>query len=227
MAPEPTGLGVPAHEHRVLDATARYLSIFFCLPVKVGRAVPGDSVPQRRHPTWQIKQASAERLLFRILHPRLPDDAACLFGVTTVDLYPDRHWNYVYGLASYRQRVGVCSIYRMGTPIVGHRSSQRSVLLRTLKIASHEMAHVLSMRHCYRHRCNMGGMNYVGELDLRPMALCPECLAKVTWATRCDPIARYRGLTRFCRDHGLAEQTRRYGELLGGLTGVAGLEEKP
>jgi len=145
-----------------------------------------------------------------VLAPRLPRDATALLGLTAVDLYPRRDWNYVFGFASYHHHVGVVSMYRMGTPVEGHAKSQRTVLLRTLRIAAHETAHTLAIRHCVKHRCNMGGMNYTGELDRRPLALCPECLAKVLWATGCDPAARYRRLVRFCRRHGLAEQARRF-----------------
>jgi len=199
---------------RILTLTARYLSIFFCLPVKLGRPALEPGFSTRRHPRWGVEQVDAEHALNRVLAPRLPDDAACMIGMTSSDLYPRKHWNYVYGLASPRKRVGVLSFYRRGTPVAGHEPSQQRALLRTLKIASHETAHMFSVRHCVKHRCNMGGMNYVGELDRRPMALCPECVAKILWATGCDPVARYRRLARFCRRHGLAEQARRYDDLL-------------
>jgi archaemetzincin len=203
---------------RIATLTARYLSIFFCLPARLGRPAPEGAFSTRRHPRWGLEQANAEHALNRVLAPRLPDDAAFMLGVTTKDLYPLASWNYVYGLASLHKRVGLVSMYRMGTPVVGHAPSQRRVMLRTLKIASHESTHMVSAQHCVKYRCNMGGMNYTGELDRRPMALCPECVAKVLWATGCDPVARYRRLARFCRDHGLAEQARRYDDLRWQLT---------
>jgi archaemetzincin len=199
----------------ILDEAARYLSIFFCLPVKVARPMPQSRLPSgawREHPRWGIRQLDAERVL-GVLRPLLPADAVYLVGVTSVDLYPRAHWNYVYGLASFQHRVGVWSFYRMGTPVAGNPASQRTALIRSLKIATHEAAHMLSVLHCTKHRCNMGGMNYTGELDRRPTELCPECLAKVLWATGCEPVSRYARLERFCRAHGLEAEARRFATL--------------
>jgi len=210
-----------APRRRIVADVGRYLSAFFCLPVRLARPLPQGDIPGgawRRHPRWGIRQVGAERLLDDLLRPLLPADAAALVGLTTVDLYPRQDWNYVFGMGSYRHRVAVVSMYRMGTPIVGHAESQRTVLARTLRIVTHETGHMLSVRHCIKHRCNMGGMNYTGELDRRPMELCPECLAKVLWATGCDPLARYRRLARFCRDRGLGAQAARFEALAAALS---------
>ena len=196
----------------ILAETAQYLSIFFCLPVKVARPMRELRIAWRTHPRRGFRQLDAEQLL-GVLRPLVPDDALHLMGVTTVDLYPRAHWRAVYGLALREHRVGVWSMYRMGTPVMGDPASQRTALLRSLKIATHEAAHMLSVLHCTKHRCNMGGMNYTGELDRRPMELCPECLAKVLWATGCDPVARYTRLERFCRAHGLEAEARRFAAL--------------
>jgi archaemetzincin len=215
-----------APRQQILTSVVDYLSIFFCLPVKVARSMPESAIPRkawREHPRWGIRQVNAEHLLYRVLAPRLPRDATAMLGLTGVDLYPREDWNYVFGFASYHHRVGVVSMYRMGTPIEGHVESQRTVLSRTLRIAAHETSHTLAIRHCIKHRCNMGGMNYTGELDRRPLALCPECLAKVLWATGCDPAARYRRLARFCRRHGLEEQARRFEALRRAVTEAGGV----
>ena len=55
------------------------------------------------------------------------------------------------------------------------------------------------------------------QTDAQPV--CPECLAKLCWATGCDPLVRYRDLIEFCKQHDLtAEQTfyRRAFQLLAG-----------
>jgi archaemetzincin len=201
-----------ATRREILARNAQYLSIFFCLPVRVARPIEDRRIAWRAHPRRGFRQLDAEQLL-GVLRPLVPDDALHLMGVTAVDLYPRAHWRAVYGLALRERRVGVWSLYRMGTPIAGHPASQRTALLRSLKIATHEAAHMLSIRHCTRHRCNMGGMNYTGDLDRRPVELCPECVAKVLWATGCDPVTRYTRLERFCRAHGLVAEARRFAAL--------------
>jgi archaemetzincin len=63
----------------------------------------------------------------------------------------------------------------------------------------------------------MCGSNNRSESDRRPLALCPECAAKVAWATRCAPAARYRRLLRLSREAGLKEEAAFYARLLRAL----------
>ena len=66
----------------------------------------------------RLRQAGAARagtqyltaaILNDLLRPRLPQDAICYLGVTMEDLYPQPDWNFVFGQASLRERVGVYS----------------------------------------------------------------------------------------------------------------------
>ena len=82
----------------------------------------------------------------------------------------------------------------------------RLCLLRTLKTATHETGHMFSMNHCIRYECNMCGSNHREESDRRPIALCPECVAKVAWATGADLAPRYRKLAEFARAQGLVKE---------------------
>lgn len=84
---------------------------------------------------------------------------------------------------------------------------------RTLETATHETGHMLSMHHCLHLSCNMCGSNNRGESDRRPIALCPQCLAKLSWATRCQPKGRYRRLAVLCAKYGLREQAALYRRL--------------
>jgi archaemetzincin len=52
----------------------------------------------------------------------------------------------------------------------------------------------------------MGGVNSLDELDRSPLWLCPECMAKIAWATGADPVARYRKLAELCKAEGLADE---------------------
>lgn len=42
----------------------------------------------------------------------VPDDAYCVMGITLQDIYPGPNWNYVYGWATYKARVGIFSFVR-------------------------------------------------------------------------------------------------------------------
>ena len=75
------------------------------------------------------------------------------------------------------------------------------------------------MLHCTAYECNMCGSNSLTESDRRPSALCPECLAKVCWATVSDPVERYRKLKAFCEKHGLKDEAAFYGRSIKALGG--------
>jgi archaemetzincin len=69
--------------------------------------------------------------------------------------------------------------------------------------ASHETAHVLTMKHCTAHRCLMNGSNHQEERDARPLHPCPVCLRKLLWNLRVEPAPYLTRLAAFCRRHGL------------------------
>lgn len=56
----------------------------------------------------------------------------------------------------------------------------RKVQYRAIKTACHELCHVLSIRHCQGYECLMNGSSQLEEADLKPFALCPVCLRKIS-----------------------------------------------
>ena len=153
-----------------------------------------------------MRQIKSTFVLDQVLKPNLPEDAFALIAFTSSDLYPADDWNFVFGQASLRHRVGVWSIFRNGNP----ETEFKDCLLRTLKTATHETGHMFSVRHCIDYDCNMCGSNSREESDRRPLYLCPQCVAKIWWATRCDPVGRFRQLENFCAQHGLADEATYY-----------------
>ncbi|UCG88288.1 MAG: hypothetical protein JSW71_07015 [Gemmatimonadota bacterium] len=216
---QPLGEFTPA-EQAILDATADFLGRFFQLPVKIRDGWPESIVPdeaRRRHPDWGGEQILTGYVLHDLLKPELPEDAAAVLALTTTDLWPGEGWNFVFGEASIRERVGVWSIKRYGDPSAG-KAAFRKCLLRTIQTASHETGHMLSMLHCTAYQCNMCGSNSLEESDRRPLPLCPECLAKLCWATGFDPVKRYRQLAEFCEKHGLSDSQAFYERAIEALT---------
>ena len=204
------------NQRKVVEKSAEYLEIFFGCQTELLEplgldVIPGDA--RRVHPSWGVRQILSTYVLDELLPPRLPDDAVALIVLTTSDLYPADDWNFVFGQASLRGRVGVWSLFRFGDP----ETEFSTVLKRTLATASHETGHMFSMAHCIAYECSMCGSNNLGESDRRPMALCPECVAKVWWATDVDPVERYRKLQAFCQENGLSDTGDFYQQSLDAL----------
>ena len=194
-----------ATQSRIVTLTADFLGRYFDMPVKQLKVLPLSVIPpeaHRTHPTWGDKQILTGYVLEKVLKPALPKDAFACIALTSSDLWPGAGWNFVFGQASLTERVGVWSMYRNGDPDADEQAFGLC-LLRTLKTASHELGHMCSMLHCTKYECNMCGSNHREESDRRPLALCPECMAKVCWATKADPIGRYGKLLEFCRTNKL------------------------
>ena len=68
------------------------------------------------------------------------------------------------------------------------------------------------------YECGACGSNNLPEMDRRPLALCPECLAKLCWATGADPAERFRKLAALARKQGLLEESSFWDASLNALT---------
>jgi len=197
-------------EKKIVRLTAKFLNAFYGLPVITKKNFPLSKIPEKaRRVNWGTEQLLTTYILYDVLKPNLPDDAILYLGLTASDLWPGKGWNFVFGQASLREKVGVWSIQRNGNPS-GTAEEFRLCLLRTLKTASHEAGHMFSIRHCTAYECGMCGSNSRPESDRRPLAFCPECHAKVIWATKTDPAKRLNKLIEFCKENKLKEEAEFY-----------------
>ena len=102
---------------KVIEYAAEYLKEFFQLPVHLEDEKqfnePLSLENYRIHPDWKIKQIRTGYVLDNLLLPVLPEDAAAMIAFTSEDLYPDKNFNFVFGQASFENRVGVWSLYRL------------------------------------------------------------------------------------------------------------------
>ena len=90
-----------------LDQLRQFTAAFFMMEVVV--LPPSDwtqdHITSRRNPwTGQTQLLTGD--ILNALEARLPKDAFALLGITMTDLYPDPSWNFVFGQASTRNRVG-------------------------------------------------------------------------------------------------------------------------
>jgi archaemetzincin len=194
-------------QDQVVQRCGDYLGLFFDVPVRVRRHVPLAEVParaRRTHPDWGDDQILSTYVLREVLVPDRPDDALAYLALTASDLWPGKGWNFVFGQANLRKRVGVWSLYRNGDPAEGE-TAYRLCLRRTLATATHETGHVLTMKHCTAFACLMNGSNHQEERDGRPLHLCPVCLRKLLWNLQAEPAAYLKRLEAFCRECGLEE----------------------
>ncbi len=219
---QPLGDFTP-RQRTVVRLAAEYVQAYFSLPVTVREDLPLSLIPaeaRRKHPVWKDDQVLSTYVLEKVLFPRLPGDAVAYIAFTTSDLWPGEGWNFVFGQASLSDRVGVWSLYRYGNPDES-QAAFRLALLRAIKVGTHETGHMFSLAHCTRYECNMAGSNHLAEMDRRPAWLCPECLAKLCFATRADPVKHCERLAAFCKANGLKREQEFFEKSVGLLHGPA------
>jgi archaemetzincin len=149
--------------------------------------------------------------LLALLRRNLPADAYALLGITMVDLYPEPSWNFVFGQASLRERVGVYGFARYDPRFSGTKppaDGQSLLLRRSCKVLAHETAHMFGIEHCVYFHCLMNGSNHLAESDARPLHLCPVDLHKLQASIGFDVVERYRRLLAFSRAAGWRDESR-------------------
>ncbi|HMC23950.1 MAG TPA: archaemetzincin [Candidatus Udaeobacter sp.] len=187
-----------------------FAAAFFSVEVKALPAVSlnASKFTTRDNPnTGNLQILTSDILDF--LKARMPADAFCTLAITMEDLYPEASWNFVFGQASLRERVGVYSFARYDPAFYGEargKNYQTLLLRRSCKVLAHETGHMFGLAHCTFFNCLMNGSNHLAESDRRPLHLCPVCLRKLQWSIEFDVLERYRSLERVARTDGFIEE---------------------
>lgn len=175
-----------------------YLKTYFQLETKVLPVLSNTIFPEKvkRISKEGQEQVLAGYVLDSILIKRKPKDAIVLMGITEKDLFPLPEWNYVFGLASYKDGVGVTSIYRFADGQLTDSNFNKS-LLRLIKISSHEIGHMFGISHCLNANCVMNGTNSLSETDYHLARACSLCQRKLNSSIHYDNKKRLHELKDF------------------------------
>jgi archaemetzincin len=189
-----------------------YASAYFAMQVEVlpPLTLDGRNITTRIN-TYTRKPQILTSDVLAILKEKIPDDAFCLLAITMEDLYPEDSWNFVFGQASLRERVGIYSFARYDPAFYGDKREkdyEKLILRRSCKVLVHETGHIFGLQHCIFFRCVMNGSNHLKESDSRPLYLCPVCLRKLQYSIGFDVIARYGSLYRFYKKFGFDDDAR-------------------
>ncbi|MFX1451205.1 MAG: archaemetzincin [Promethearchaeota archaeon] len=198
-------------ERKVINLTSEFIGIFFNLSININPDLPLDIIPDKARRNNPEPQLNTRYIIYQILIPRFPKDAAVFIASTTIDLWPENGWNFVFGEAE--DLVGVWSLNRFGDAN-GTKDEFQRCLLRAMKIATHETVHTFSLNHCIGYKCTMNHSNSLKELDRNPLMCCPDCMAKICWILKTDPISRYKKIKKFCQGHGFIEEQRFFCDLI-------------
>ncbi len=214
---QPIGRFEPGRSPKLADL-AECARAYFTLPVEVldPLSLESGKLTTRINSYTKNRQVLATEVL-EWLERRLPGDAFCLLGVTMEDLYPEPSWNFVFGMASIRERVGVFSFTRYDPAFYGEPRGpdyQQVLIRRSCKVLTHETGHMFGLYHCIYYECGMNGSNHLDESDSRPIHLCPVCLRKLHHAIGFEVVERYKKLQAFYRRVGLADEAAWVGKRL-------------
>jgi len=190
----------------VFEVVRDFIKPFFGLPLVTDPAVDLATIPESATRVQTLEgraQLLTSHLLNDTLMKRRQARDAAVLGLTASDLWPGPGWNFVFGQASLKERVGVWSMARSGDPDQGPQLRDLCAL-RTVMTATHETGHMFGIRHCIVYECGMNGSNHAEERDRQPLEFCPECQAKLWWTLRLDPLQRSRALETVARNRGFA-----------------------
>ncbi|MBI2388735.1 MAG: hypothetical protein HYV09_03875 [Deltaproteobacteria bacterium] len=188
---------------------------FFAMPVRLLPSLSVDDaiaagVRTRTNASTGKRQLRTGDVLM-LLRRWLPADAFSLSAFTLEDLYPEESWNFVFGQASLRERVGVFSFARHDPAFFGappRAGGEGLQLRRALNVMAHETGHMFGLQHCIYFACLMNGSNHLAETDRRPFHACPVCLHKLARSIGFDVMERYRTIEAVLRRVGFVDEAQ-------------------
>ena len=119
------------------------------------------------------KQYDAAAILKRLEGLAKVSGSTLLIGITEKDLYVQGS-NYIFGLADPQRSAGVVSLARLRV-----NSNPRLLSERIMKEVSHEVGHLVGLKHCPEPTCIMSFANSTFDVDSKLPMLCKDCLGQI------------------------------------------------
>jgi len=177
-------------------------AFYYPLPVKIINAVSIEKIKvESRINEYTHKIQYHAGTILNCGKKFVPKDAYAMICILHDDLYPRDSWNFVFGLASLSDRIGVFSFARYNPVFFGEdppKDLDDIILYRACKVMSHELGHQFGIKHCVFYSCAMNGSNHLEEASSRPIYECPVCLRKLHLAIGFDVVERYTELAKAC-----------------------------
>jgi archaemetzincin len=196
-----------ALQTKQIELTREYLQIYFQLESKILETASNNIIPDhaRRIGREEQEQLLAGYILDSVLKKDKPLNRIAVMGLTELDLFPSPSWNYVFGLASYTQKIGVSSIYRLQDEKLTE-ANFNLCLSRLLKVSSHELGHMFGLAHCIEANCVMNGTNSIPETDEHSIRLCSNCQKKINSGLKYDNKKRLNELAAYFKRNNLMRE---------------------
>lgn len=214
----------PEKQSPSVEVLKEYVAAYFAMEVEIlpPLALSEYTFTGRINPYTRNRQILTRDVL-TFLQKKLPADAFCILAITMEDLYPEPSWNFVFGQASLKERVGVYSFVRYDPAFYREergKDYQKVLLKRSCKVLVHEMAHMFGLKHCIFFKCVLNGSNHLEESDSRPLHLCPVCLRKLQFNIGFDVVGRFHKLNLFYRGVGFDDEACWLANRLRGISGA-------
>ena len=200
----------PKESSPSVERLKNYTGAFFSSKVEI---LPHLNIKEAKLTTRVTPYTKRPQILtsdiLNLLKKNLPKDAFCLIAITMEDLYPHPTWNFVFGQASLRERVGVYSFARYDPTFYGEDRGEdykKLMMWRSCKVLVHEICHMFGIEHCIFYHCVMNGSNHLEESDARPHHLCPVDLRKLHYCIGFDAVGLYKKLQLFYEECGFEKE---------------------
>jgi archaemetzincin len=136
------------------------------------------------------------------------------------DFYSDVSDLFIAGFAQGNSRVAAFSFFRYNPCLqfgdefwydwnmkkTKSKSMSKIILLRSCRLLTHEIGHLLGIDHCIYYKCLMNGSGHIEEDFSQPLFLCPVDLRKLSQLAEFDIIQRYEQLLDFCTENQFEEE---------------------
>jgi archaemetzincin len=119
------------------------------------------------------QQYSSTQILAALAARQAPSSRR-LLGIISADLYIPI-LTFVFGEAQLNGSCAIASTFRLRQEFYGLPADPNRLLSRLAKESTHELGHILGLRHCDNVECVMAPSHSIEWVDLKKARFCPSC----------------------------------------------------